>query len=161
MNRKAVYAGSFDPITNGHMYIVNTAAAMFDELVIAIGNNPSKISTFHALQRVELIQENIKHLNNVTVYVIPDFLYLVDYAKMLGANYLVRGLRSPDDFTYERGLTNFNRGRTPEITTIFLMPPPELADISSSMVKSLIGMTGWEEAIKPYVPSNVAVVLGR
>lgn len=128
---------------------------MFDEVIIAVGYNPAKKCMFDEQKRVQLMRNTTSHLNNVSVFILPSNLYLVDYAKLHQVNYLVRGLRSTEDYNYERVLANFNRTRADDITTIFLMPPPEISDLSSSMVKSLIGISGWEDAVEPYVPTNV------
>lgn len=88
-----------------------------------------------------------------------DNRYLVDYAKKKGATYILRGIRSPNDYEYERVMRHINADMAPQITTIFLMPPRDIAELSSSMIKSLTGPEGWEETVKRYVPPQVFEVL--
>ena len=88
-----------------------------------------------------------------------DNRYLVDYAKKMGAAYVLRGIRSPNDYEYERVMRHINADMAPEITTVFLMPPRDIAELSSSMIKSLTGPEGWEETVKRYVPPQVFKVL--
>jgi pantetheine-phosphate adenylyltransferase len=84
-----------------------------------------------------------------------DHRYLVDYAAEIGAQYIVRGIRSPSDYEYERVMRQINEDIRPEVTTVFLMPPRDIAEVSSNMIKSLIGPHGWEETVKRYVPETV------
>jgi pantetheine-phosphate adenylyltransferase len=152
--RTAVYAGSFDPPTNGHLWMIERGLEMFDGLIVAIGNNPSKSYSFSVEERLELLKEStgaserltISHFNN---------RYLVDYAKRKGAKYILRGIRSPNDYEYERVMRHINADMAPEITTVFLMPPRDIAELSSSMIKSLTGPSGWEETVRRYVPAPV------
>jgi pantetheine-phosphate adenylyltransferase len=152
--RTAVYAGSFDPPTNGHLWMIERGLEMFDGLIVAIGNNPSKSYSFSVEERIQLLKEStgtserltISHFNN---------RYLVDYAKKKGAKYILRGIRSPNDYEYERVMRHINADMAPEITTVFLMPPRDIAELSSSMIKSLTGPSGWEETVRRYVPAPV------
>jgi pantetheine-phosphate adenylyltransferase len=154
MKRKGVYAGSFDPITNGHMWMIKEGALLFDEFVVVLGLNPEKSYTFTPEERFELIQKSIKGIENVQV----DFMknsFLVKYAESIGANYILRGIRSENDYSFERVMRNINGDMNNRISTIFLIPPREIAEVSSSMVKGLIGPDGWQEVIKKYVPLPV------
>jgi len=152
--RHAVYAGSFDPITNGHLWIVEVARTLFDRLTVAIGHNPDKNFTFPLQTRVELLQDVIPPSPGVEVTHF-DHRYLVDYAAGIGAQYIVRGIRSPSDYEYEQVMRQINEDIRPEITTVFLMPPRGIAEVSSSMVKSLVGPDGWEAQVRRYVPEAV------
>lgn len=156
--RIAVYAGSFDPLTNGHLWMIQRGLEMFDRLIVAIGNNPSKSYSYSVEERLEMLRASlpasdrleIDHFNN---------RYLVDYAKKKNATYILRGIRSPNDYEYERVMRHINADMAPEITTAFLMPPRDVAELSSSMIKSLTGPEGWEETVKRYVPPEVFKVL--
>lgn len=154
MNRIAVYAGSFDPPTNGHLWMIQKGASIFDQLIVAIGTNPDKKSTFSIDERLSMLQQSVTGLDNIS-FTHYDNKYLVDYAREVGANFILRGTRSQADFVYEQGMCNINQDINQNITTVFLMPPRELCEISSSMVKSLIGPTGWEQTVAKYVPPAV------
>lgn len=154
MKSTAVYAGSFDPLTNGHLWIIKQAASLFSKLIVAVGTNPDKKYTFSHAERLRMIREALQDYPHVEI---ADFhnRYLVDFAKEHGATTMIRGIRSPQDYEYERVMRHINADMAPEITTIFLMPPRDIAELSSSMVKGLIGPIGWEEQVKRYVPENV------
>lgn len=152
--RIAVYAGSFDPLTNGHMWMIHEGAKLFDQLVIAIGTNPDKKYTYSLDQRLAMLKESVGKISNVKIDTFQN-MYLVKYAKKIGAQYILRGLRNSADCTYEQGMCNINRDIDPSITTIVLMPPRNLCEISSSMIKGLIGVDNWRQIIKQYVPSPV------
>ncbi len=152
--KHAVYAGSFDPITNGHLWIVEESRRLFDRLTVAVGVNPDKACTLPLEMRLDLLREVIPPGEDVEITHF-DHRYLVDYAADLGAQYIVRGIRSPTDYEYERVMRQINEDIRPEITTVFLMPSRAVAEVSSSMVKSLVGPAGWEEQVKRYVPEPV------
>ncbi len=156
--RHAVYAGSFDPITNGHLWIVERARHMFDRLTVAIGYNPDKNNTFSLATRLELLRESIPAGTGVEIAHF-DHRYLVDYAAEIGARYIIRGIRSPSDYEYEQVMRQINEDIRPEITTIFLMPSRAVAEVSSSMVKTLVGPQGWEAQVRRYVPEPVFELL--
>lgn len=156
--RKAVYAGSFDPLTNGHVWVIRRAATLFDELTIAIGVNPDKKYFLSAEERQLNIQSLIKHGFNrdckVDVQIIKN-QYLAKFAESAGASCLIRGIRSEADFSYEYAMAQANKSLAPGIDSIYMMPPPHLAQVSSSLVKSLIGPEGWENLVQSYVPDYV------
>ncbi len=156
--RKAVYAGSFDPVTNGHLYMIREGASLFDELVVAVGTNPEKKYTFSAAERVEMLREVVAELGedfaNVSVVEMPN-VFLVDFAASLGAGYVLRGIRDERDYVYERTMRHVNADMRPEITTVLLMPPRGLAEVSSSFVKGFAGLEGWEAAVEKYLPAPV------
>ncbi len=154
MARRGVYAGSFDPMTNGHFWMLEQAASLFDEVIIAVGDNPDKRSTFTVEERLAVIRECTQHLKNVTVDSFLN-LYLVDYAKSVNAQFIVRGIRNLHDYEFERGMRNINADVAPDIRTLFLMPPREYAEISSGFVKGLVGPEGWEDVLARYVPQAV------
>lgn len=152
--RTAVYAGSFDPPTNGHLWMIEQGLELFDHLYVAIGSNPSKTYTFSVGERISMLEASLPSCDRLTISHF-DNRYLVDYAKKVEAGYILRGIRSPDDYEYERVMRHINGDMTPEITTIFLMPPRDIAELSSSMIKGLTGPSGWQDIVKRYVPTPV------
>lgn len=151
---KGVYAGSFDPLTEGHLYMIEEGSKLFDELIVAIGINPGKSYTFSLEKRIELIKESTKHLKNVVTSSYEN-QFLVKYAESMGCSYIIRGIRNESDYEFERTMRNVNGDLNPNISTIFLMPPREISEISSSFVKGLVGPEGWEKIIEKFVPSPV------
>lgn len=156
--KRAVYAGSFDPVTNGHLWIIEEAAQLFDELIVAIGVNPNKHSTFTIAERAQMLNETLPKAPNLRLEIFGN-QFLVRYAQSIGANYIVRGIRSVSDYEYERTMRYVNNDLFPTIRTIFLMPPREYAEVSSTMVKGLVGPEGWEDVIEQYVPAAVSARL--
>lgn len=152
--RKAVYAGSFDPITNGHIWMIKQGTKLFDKLVVAIGVNPEKGYTFTVEERLKMIKNAIKDHQNVTVDCFEN-QFLVNYAASINAQYILRGIRSQADYEYERGMRQVNGDFRSGVSTVFLMPPREYAEVSSSLVKGLIGPLGWQDIVKTYVPKSV------
>jgi pantetheine-phosphate adenylyltransferase len=151
---KAVYAGSFDPPTNGHMYMIREGARLFDELVVAIGVNPDKKTTFDLETRLSLLRAVTAGLDSVRVESFEN-QFLIRYAASLGAEYILRGIRNGQDFSYERTMRHVNGDLEPDIATVFLIPPRHLAETSSSFVKGLVGPEGWREVVKGFVPPEV------
>jgi pantetheine-phosphate adenylyltransferase len=160
LTRKAVYAGSFDPPTLGHMFMIREGAALFDELVVAIGVNPDKKGFFPVEERLSLLRACTRDFPNVTIASFQA-RYLIDYAASVGARYILRGIRNAHDFEFEKTMRNVNSDRAPAITTIFLMPPRELVEVSSSFVKGLIGPRGWAKWLREMVPAPVHEALLR
>jgi pantetheine-phosphate adenylyltransferase len=152
--RTAVYAGSFDPPTNGHLWMIEQGLEMFDRLIVAIGSNPSKNYSFTVEERLELLRASTQASERLVIAHF-DNRYLVDYAKKMGAKYILRGIRSSNDYEYERVMRHINSDMAPEVTTVFLMPPRDMAELSSNMIKGLTGPTGWEETVSRYVPPPV------
>lgn len=152
----AVYAGTFDPYTNGHDHIVRQAIPLFDSLTIAIGVNPAKKTKFSLADRLFMLQQAVGDYKATKIEVATfDNKYLVNYAAEIGAQFIIRGLRNSADFEYELSMAQINKKLNPEIRTVFLMADRKYADVSSSMVKSLIGPTGWQAAVKNYIPSRM------
>lgn len=149
-----VYAGTFDPITLGHVWMIEQGAQVFDQLIVAIGDNPGKKCMFSLAERLEMIRELVDNFDNVRVDSYYN-LYLIDYARQVKAKFILRGIRSVADYEYERNMRNINADLAPEVTTYFLMPPHEVADISSSMVKGLVGPEGWEKVVRRFVSELV------
>ncbi|NRB22339.1 pantetheine-phosphate adenylyltransferase [Shewanella sp.] len=135
MHTKAIYPGTFDPVTNGHTDLIERAAKLFKHVVIGIAANPSKQPQFSLAQRVELIKLVTAHLDNVEVVGFTGLL--VDFAKEQQASVLVRGLRAVSDFEYEFQLANMNRRLSPDLESVFLTPAEENSFISSTLVKEV------------------------
>ena len=150
--RRAVYAGSFDPPTNGHLWMIAQAAQLFDELIVAIGINPDKKNSYSVAERETLLSQIVEPYANVRV-VSFEYNFLVNFAHEIGAAFIVRGIRSSSE--YERAIRYINADLQPSIQTVFLMPPREIAEISSTMVKGLIGPKGWRDIVQRYVPQPV------
>ena len=155
--KKAIYAGSFDPLTIGHLWVIKRATELFDELTIAIGENPDKKYMFSIKQRQKHIEDALKESSSLSKIVIKviDNKFLVKYAAENKIPYLVRGIRGPNDFNYEFVMNQVNRELAPTVETIYLIPPSDLAGVSSNLVKGLVGPEGWEEVIAKFVPKNV------
>lgn len=154
MQEIGVYAGSFDPPTNGHVWMIEQAARLFDRLIVAAAENPEKAYTFPLEQRLDWLRTIAEPFANVEIARIEN-QFLAHYARDRGARSVVRGIRDEDDYRYERGMRYINSDLHPELTTVFLMPPRELCEISSSFVKGMIGPAGWEPVVKGYVPEPV------
>ena len=140
MNKKAIYSGTFDPITNGHMDIINKALNLFDEIIIAIANSSAKKPMFSIDQRFKLVKLATKHLNKVKVKKFDNLL--VDFANKQNITNIVRGLRAVSDFEYELQMGYANSSLDKNINTLYFMPNLENAFISSSIVRELIKFNG-------------------
>lgn len=127
---RAVYAGSFDPITLGHLWMTWEGARLFDSLVVAIGNNPGKRYTFSTEQRLTFLRDAVDTVPGCEVDVFED-RYLVDYARDVRAGCILRGIRNEADFIYERAMRHVNHDLNPDVVAVFLMPPRDLAPASS------------------------------
>jgi len=145
--RRAVFAGSFDPVTTGHIDIVERAAAMFDELIVCIFHNVQKEGCFPLNDRVQFLREAVAHVPNARVDVFSGLL--TDYMKQQNACVVVRGLRSVKDFEYEENHAAMVRHLMPESDTIFLLTRPDLTFVSSSGVRELIRFRGPVQGIVP------------
>ncbi len=155
MKRIAVYAGSFDPPTNGHLWMMRQGAALFDELVVALAVNPEKKGFFSRDERMSVLREMLADLpENVRVEAVQHG-FLVDFAKEVGATYLLRGMRNTMDFEYEKTMARMNARMEPHIHSVFLMPPSELEEVSSSFVRGFVGVPGWERWVQACVPPCV------
>lgn len=155
MKRTAVYAGSFDPPTNGHLWMMQQGAALFDELVVALAVNPDKPGFFSREERLAVLREMLSDIpGNVRIEAVSQG-FLVDFAREVGANYLLRGIRNTIDFEYEKPMARMNARMEPAIQSVFLMPPSELENISSSYVRGFVGVTGWERWVEACVPPCV------
>ncbi len=145
-----IYPGTFDPITNGHVDLVERAARLFDRVVVAIAHSEKKTPLFTLEQRVLLSQTSLAHLDNVEVVGFNNLL--IDFAKSQGARCVLRGLRAVADFEYEFQLANMNRAMWPSFESIFLTPSEHLSYISSSLVREIAALNG---DVSPFVPEPV------
>ncbi|MFH0223167.1 pantetheine-phosphate adenylyltransferase [Vibrio furnissii] len=149
---RVIYPGTFDPITNGHLDLIERAASMFDEVIIAVAASPSKNTLFTLEERVDFAKAVTSHLDNVTAKGFSGLM--VDFAKAEGATVLVRGLRTTVDFEYEFGLTNMYRRLMPGLESVFLTPAEEYAFISSSLVREVAIHGGNVDAFVPELVAN-------
>ncbi|MBI4991981.1 MAG: pantetheine-phosphate adenylyltransferase [Candidatus Harrisonbacteria bacterium] len=152
--KRAVYAGSFDPPTIGHLWMIEQGAKLFDELIVALGTNADKKYAFTEQERLAMLGKCTAHLSNVKVTFFVN-QFLVNYARSAGATYILRGIRNESDYEYEKGMRYINSDLDPQITAIFLIPPRKIVEISSSLVKGLIGPEGWEKIIGKFVTPAV------
>lgn len=140
MNKRAVYAGSFDPITYGHIDVIHRASKIFEELIVSVAKNVEKEALFTVEERVALVKESVKEFKNVKVDAFDGLL--VDYARKKEAKVLVRGLRALSDFEYEFQMVLANRKLAGDIETIFLMPKEQFSYVSSRMIKEIVSLKG-------------------
>ena len=154
--RTAIYPGSFDPITKGHLDVLERASKMFDRVIIAVLKNSSKKSFLPVDDRVKLIKESIIDLNNVEVDSFEGLT--IEYAKSKGAHFLIRGLRAVSDFEYELQLCQTNSAIAPDIDTVFLTTKPKYNFISSSIVKEL---SDFGTDVSKFVPKSVVEYLQK
>ena len=137
---RAVYPGSFDPITNGHIYIAERAASIFDEVRLSILTNPQKRSTFSPEERCAMAREALSYLPNVTVDHFQGLL--IDYLRREKSRVIIRGLRAMSDFEYEFQMALMNRQLAPEIETFFIVTDPKYSYISSSVIRDIFQFGG-------------------
>ncbi|TKB56290.1 pantetheine-phosphate adenylyltransferase [Ferrimonas aestuarii] len=160
MTQIAIYPGTFDPITNGHLDLIRRSAKLFDKVVVGVAASASKKPLFSLEQRVELAKEVTADLENVEIHGFSGLL--VDFAKAENASVLIRGLRAVADFEYEFQLAGMNRHLHPEMETIFLTPAQEYTFISSSLVKDVAFHGGnVSEFLQPCVEQAVKAQLAK
>lgn len=138
--KRAVYSGTFDPITKGHISVVERAIHIFDEVVIAVAEDNYKQTLFTTDERVQLIEKSVCHMPQVSVDKFSGLL--VEYAKKIGANAIIRGLRVISDFEYEMQMASFNKHLLPEIDTVFFTADQDFSYVSSSMIRSIAKVNG-------------------
>jgi pantetheine-phosphate adenylyltransferase len=156
MKNTAIYAGTFDIPTNGHIWMINKASKIFDNVIVAIGINPSKKTMFSLEDRLKMLKNITYGMDNVTIDSFTND-YLINYAISKKADFIVRGIRNSNDFEYEKTMRHINEDINSSITTTFLIPPRDISEISSSMVKGLVGPNGWENIVSKYVPTEVFI----
>ncbi|NTW62557.1 MAG: pantetheine-phosphate adenylyltransferase [Chlorobiaceae bacterium] len=141
MKRKAIYPGTFDPFTNGHLDVLDRALNIFDEVEVVIGENSQKKTLFTVNDRLEMIREVVCEFPSVSVAVLHDGL-LADYARQAGARAIVRGVRQVKDFEYEFQMSLLNRHLYPDVTTVFLMPNVKYTYVASSIIREVAMLGG-------------------
>jgi len=156
MNKKAIYAGTFDPMTLGHLDVVERAARIFPELIVAVAAVTGKNVLFSQEERVVLVKDSVKQLPNVIVTAFDGLL--VEYARSQSAGVLIRGLRAFSDFEYEFQMALTNRRLAPDIETLFLMPKQDYSFLSSTNVKQVASLGG---NVSEFVPAAVSAALSK
>ncbi|HLS08741.1 pantetheine-phosphate adenylyltransferase [Lentibacillus sp.] len=154
MSQLAICPGSFDPVTYGHLDIIERGATVFDQLIVAVFNNQSKKPLFSVEERVALLEQSTKHLPNVSVDTSKGLL--IDYARKHNADAILRGLRAVSDFEYEMQITSMNRKLDEDIETIFMMTNNQYSFLSSSIVKEV---AKYKADVSDLVPSPVEEAL--
>lgn len=152
MSRRAVYTGSFDPLTLGHLNVIERSSRLVDELIVGVGFNIEKQSLFSAEERVELIQESTMHLSNVQVMKFSGLA--VHFVRQCKSHVIIRGVRSLTDMETEFTMTLANRKLDPDIETVFLMADDEFSHVSSSLIKQLTPLAADEELAR-FVPRQI------
>lgn len=151
---RVIYPGTFDPLTNGHIHVVERASRIFDSIVIAIAGSTHKKPTFNLETRVNFAKQSFQHLTNVEVRGFN--ILLAQFAREIGAKILLRGLRAVADYEYELQLANMNRQMAPELESLFLTPVERFSFISSSLIKEIARLDG---DISGFVPQQVQEAL--
>ena len=149
--RIALYAGSFDTITNGHLDVIERAAGLFDKLVVTVARNASKSPLFSIDERIEMVQASCTHLDNVEVSTFTGLLK--DAVESFQASCVVRGLRSVSDYEHESQMAMMNRELNPNCETVFFMPSPKLSYVSSRMIREIATFDG---DVSAFVPKIIA-----
>ena len=152
--RIAICPGSFDPLTNGHLDVIQRATKLFDRVVVAVAHNEAKQPLFTLAERMQLSAEAVKHLPNVEVDSFDNLL--VDYVERRGAHAIVRGLRAVSDFEFAFPLALMNRNMNERVETIFMMPKDTYAYLSSRMIKEIARLGG---DVTSFVPANIKAAL--
>jgi pantetheine-phosphate adenylyltransferase len=148
--KRAIYPGTFDPLTLGHLDLIQRSSLLFDDVVVAIGDNPDKNPLFSVAERAGMIKKATQNLPNITLVKFNSLL--VDLANELQSNIIIRGVRSTTDFEYESQMTYANNSLKPDLETIYLMPKLEYSFISSSVVRAILKFDG---KIDHLVPSSI------
>ena len=140
MNKTALFPGSFDPFTLGHLDILKSALKLFDKIVIGIGYNVSKAGFFTIEERMEIVRQSVKNIENVSIECYRGLT--IDFCKSINAGFIIRGLRTTTDFELERVIAQANSKMAPDITTVFIPSGTEYSFISSTVVRDLIANGG-------------------
>ncbi len=154
--RRAIYPGSFDPVTHGHLDVIERAARLFDEVIVAVAFNEAKKALFTIDERLEFLRRTAGGVPNVTIARFDTLL--VDFARERGASAVIRGLRAVSDFEFEFQMALMNRKLDASVETIFLMPKEDFTYLSSRIVKEIARLGG---SVDAFVPSSVAAALRR
>lgn len=159
MMRKVVFTGAFDPVTLGHLDVIQRGSQLFEELIVAIGVNPNKQALFNVDERVTLARMVVEPFPNVSVQAFEGLA--VHFVRSIGARVILRGLRTLSDMEYEFGMTLTNQRLEPTVETVFLMADGEFSHISSSLIKQ-VAMFGGADALSRFVPEKlIAPILDK
>ena len=150
MKTRAVYPGTFDPVTNGHLDLIQRSGELFDQVIVAVLKNTEKTPLFTVAERVEMLEDAIEGLKNVSVTTFEGLL--VDFAQQSQATVIVRGIRAVSDYEYELQMALMNRRLAPRVETVFLMPAETYSYLSSRLVKEISQLGG---SVRGLVPSAV------
>ena len=156
MIRRAIYPGSFDPVTNGHLDVIDRARKLFDVVIVAVAHNDQKQPLFSLEERLDLLRGALGKITNVEIAPLPGLL--VDFAMAKKATAVIRGLRAISDFEFEFQMALMNRKLDPDVETIFLMPKEEYTYLSSRIVKEIAKLGG---DVSAFVPPEVAKALAK
>ncbi len=148
--KKVVYPGTFDPITNGHIDLIERACRLFDHVILAVADSQAKSPLFSLSERVELVKNALPHLHNIEVFGFDCLL--TEFVRKQDAGGIIRGLRAVSDFEYEFQLANMNRAMAPEMESLFLTPAEHVAYLSSSLVREIASLNG---DVSQFVPTVV------
>jgi pantetheine-phosphate adenylyltransferase len=149
MKKAVIYPGSFDPFTNGHLNIIERGVKVFDNVIVAVAHNMAKKTIFTVDERIEIIREIFRHRQEVKVDYFQGLL--VEYAKKLGTNTVLRGMRTVSDFEYELQMALSNKTLYPELETIFMVTESPYSHISSSLIKEIIALGGSAREMVPEI----------
>lgn len=161
MDKIGMVAGSFDPITLGHVHVIKEAVKMVDLLYVAVAKNSAKKHLLH--EKVRHILTNAVLAEELTpddfyrtkTIILPKDEFTARFAQSINASFIFRGIRNVADFEYENAQQLINKKIAPKVTTVFFMPPADLVSVSSSALRSMIGIKGWDVVAEPYLPSLV------
>lgn len=150
--RRAIYPGTFDPVTNGHIHIIERACKLFDQVIIAIAEDNYKDTLFSVSERTQMMEESTRHISNVKVEKFSGLI--AEYARKKNAQALIRGLRAVSDFEYEMQMATMNKHLNENLESIFLMTSGEYAFLSSSVIKQVAVLGGCVQGMVPPVVEN-------
>lgn len=154
--RRAIYPGSFDPVTNGHLDVIQRASHLFDEVIVAVAFNEAKYPLFTAEERMDILKQTVSDIKNVSIASFDGLL--MEFARERQASVVVRGLRAISDFEFEFQMALMNRKLQPDVETVFLTPKEEYTYLSSRIVKEIARLGG---NVEEFVPGVVAKALGK
>jgi pantetheine-phosphate adenylyltransferase len=150
MKTRAVYPGSFDPVTNGHIDLIQRSAALFDKVIVAILRNTDKIPFFTVEERTEMLEEAVRGMKNVSVTSFSGLL--VDFVEQIGASVIIRGIRAVSDYEYELQMALMNRRLSNKVETVFMLPAESYSFLSSKLVKEIAQLGG---SMHGFIPAHV------